>query len=112
MKELENKLALALQEIERLRLENQQLKQRLQLRGTEELQNLSITNTLPQFSPSVVVQKPEPVRSLKTAKGSVHNYSTPDEKIALFRSLFRGREDVYPVRWESKNGKSGYSPAC
>jgi hypothetical protein len=35
-----------------------------------------------------------------------------DEKVRLFASLFRGREDVYPVRWESKAGKSGYSPAC
>ena len=35
-----------------------------------------------------------------------------DEKVALFRRLFRGRIDVYPVRWESKAGKTGYSPAC
>jgi hypothetical protein len=36
-----------------------------------------------------------------------------DEKVALFRRLFRGRADVYPVRWESKaTGKSGYAPAC
>jgi hypothetical protein len=35
------------------------------------------------------------------------------EKVALFRRLFRGRTDVYPVRWESKTtGKAGYSPAC
>ncbi len=35
------------------------------------------------------------------------------EKIALFRSLFRGREDVYPIRFESKKtGRSGYQPAC
>ncbi len=35
------------------------------------------------------------------------------EKVALFRRLFRGRTDVYPVRWESKtSGKSGYAPAC
>ena len=35
------------------------------------------------------------------------------EKLALFRRLFRGRVDVYPVRWASKaTGKSGYSPAC
>lgn len=26
------------------------------------------------------------------------------EKIALFRSLFRGREDVYAQRWESPDG--------
>ncbi|GBL45062.1 putative helicase [Sulfuriferula multivorans] len=25
-----------------------------------------------------------------------------DEKVALFRRLFRGRTDVYPIRWESK----------
>lgn len=36
-----------------------------------------------------------------------------DEKVALFRRLFRGRTDVYPIRWESKaTGKAGYSPAC
>ena len=34
------------------------------------------------------------------------------EKVALFRCLFRGRTDVYPLRWESTKGKSGYSPAC
>jgi len=39
--------------------------------------------------------------------------SPTDKKIALFRSLFRGREDVFPRRWENaKSGKSGYSPAC
>ena len=35
-----------------------------------------------------------------------------DQKVALFRRLFRGRTDVYPVRWESKAGKTGYAPAC
>lgn len=35
-----------------------------------------------------------------------------EEKIALFRRLFRGRTDVYPIRWENKAGKSGYAPAC
>lgn len=40
------------------------------------------------------------------------NRSLPQEKIKLFRSLFKGRTDVYAVRWESKNGKSGYTPAC
>ncbi|MFN7445796.1 MAG: TOTE conflict system archaeo-eukaryotic primase domain-containing protein [Curvibacter sp.] len=34
------------------------------------------------------------------------------EKVALFRRLFRGRTDVYPIRWEGKtSGKSGYAPA-
>ena len=35
--------------------------------------------------------------------------STP-QKIGLFRSLFRGREDVYAARWESPDGRHGYSP--
>jgi hypothetical protein len=43
----------------------------------------------------------------------VHHYSSPEAKIVLFRSLFRGRDDVYPRRFESrKTGKSGYQPAC
>ena len=38
---------------------------------------------------------------------------TPDEKIALFRSLFQGREDVYPRLWTNpRKGKKGYAPAC
>ena len=35
-----------------------------------------------------------------------------NEKLALFKRLFRGRADVFPLRWESKAGKTGYSPAC
>jgi superfamily II DNA or RNA helicase len=35
-----------------------------------------------------------------------------DQKVALFRRLFQGRTDLYPVRWESKAGKTGYAPAC
>ena len=36
-----------------------------------------------------------------------------EAKVALFRRLFRGRMDAYPVRWESQaTGKSGYAPAC
>ena len=39
--------------------------------------------------------------------------SSTAEKIALFRSLFRGREEVFPKRWENpKTGKAGYSPVC
>jgi superfamily II DNA or RNA helicase len=43
----------------------------------------------------------------------IHHRSDPEDKVALFRSLFRGRDDVYPRRFESrKTGKSGYAPAC
>lgn len=44
---------------------------------------------------------------------AITNSSPPAAKIELFRSLFRGREDVYPRRFESrKTGKAGYAPAC
>lgn len=39
-------------------------------------------------------------------------YTDPSEKVRLFKSLFRGRDDVYAKRWESRYGKSGYSPVC
>ncbi len=32
------------------------------------------------------------------------------EQIQLFKSVFKGREDVFAIRWE-KSGKSGYMPA-
>jgi hypothetical protein len=45
--------------------------------------------------------------------GAVTRTSSVETKIALFRSLFRGRTDVYPRRFESrKTAKSGYAPAC
>lgn len=51
--------------------------------------------TVPALTPSV----PAPV--------------TSSEKVALFRSLFRGREDVYPKLWtNAKTGRKGYAPAC
>ena len=55
----------------------------------------------PPIEPVLPAPEPEPSR-----------FSTA-EKVALFRRLFRGRTDVYPIRWESKTtGKSGYAPAC
>jgi len=49
-------------------------------------------------------------QSITTEKQSVG--LTQKEKIALFRSLFRGREDVFAKRWQNKLGLSGYSPCC
>jgi len=44
---------------------------------------------------------------------AVNQHSTAEAKIALFRSLFHGRGDVYPRRFESrKTGRAGYSPVC
>jgi hypothetical protein len=44
---------------------------------------------------------------------SINSESTRAENVQLFRSLFRGREDLYARFWQSKQrAKSGYSPAC
>ncbi len=44
---------------------------------------------------------------------SVTMGSPTADKINLFRTLFRGREDVLPRRWENaKTGKAGYAPMC
>jgi superfamily II DNA or RNA helicase len=46
-------------------------------------------------------------------KRLVKSQSSEPEKISLFRSLFKGREDVYPRRFKSRRtGKTGYQPAC
>ena len=43
----------------------------------------------------------------------INKYSSPDEKIDLFMSLFRGRTDVYAKRCYSKKYESSYYiPAC
>ncbi|MDE0387545.1 MAG: DEAD/DEAH box helicase family protein [Rhodospirillales bacterium] len=62
----------------------------------------------------VELELPEPVaRNGSLAGGPVTERSPAREKVALFRSLFRGRDDVYPKRWENdRTGKSGYAPAC
>src|SRR5437773_3349450 len=43
----------------------------------------------------------------------VTQHASAEAKIKVFRSFFRGREEVYPRRFESrKTGRSGYQPAC
>lgn len=55
----------------------------------------------------------QPSQSIIAAPAPEKLHISTSEKIALFRRLFRGRVDVYPVRWEGKNtNKAGYSPAC
>jgi hypothetical protein len=54
-----------------------------------------------------------PPESARPASAQGISKLSTQKKVDLFRRLFRGRNDVYPVRWESKtSGKSGYTPAC
>lgn len=80
----------ALAECERLKKENEYLKQVL----------------------STIMKKNEHNYSVLSTSSTVNNRSSPQEKIQLFKRLFRGRTDVYAVRWESKDGRAGYTPAC
>ena len=55
------------------------------------------------------------IKAVPSAKAGdpIDRNSTIEKKIALFRRLFRGRTDVFPIRWEnSTTGRSGYAPAC
>jgi len=90
----------ALAECVRLRAENERLRTLLPADG-------EVKEIPPAYSSLQV-----PPEETATVCTSVNCKSSPEEKIALFRKLFRGREDVYPVRWENKKGRSGYIPAC
>lgn len=57
-------------------------------------------------------EPPKAAIPLVVAESAPETQFTIAEKIALFRRLFRGRVDVYPLRWDSAKGKSGYAPAC
>ena len=85
------KLAQAVAECARLREENQQLRRRLGM----PIQGVAAPTGL----------TPVPTNASVTAN------SSKGEKVRLFRQLFRGREDIYAVRWEGRNGKAGYCPA-
>ncbi len=53
------------------------------------------------------------LKDVLPSAGPITNRSPTGEKIALFRSLFRGREDVYSKRWENAaKSKAGYAPVC
>jgi superfamily II DNA or RNA helicase len=57
--------------------------------------------------------QPIPPESAPPAPEPESSRFSTAEKMSIFRRLFRGRTDVYPIRWESKTtGKSGYAPAC
>lgn len=53
------------------------------------------------------------IRRELEARAPADQAVTKTAKIALFRNLFRGREDVFARRWENaQSGKAGYAPAC
>src|SRR6266508_4510457 len=77
------------------------------LRGLLGVDKPERTEPTQPWSPTLAVApRPAPIRS------TVDHGSTPAAKVALFRSLFAGRDDVYALRWENpRTGKAGWSPA-
>lgn len=87
--------------IERLEDENRRLRNLLGL-GTPD-RAAPVTSWDPRLLPP---------GSLVECVKSVDHSSSPEDKIALFRSLFFGREDVFALHWENeRTGKKGWSPA-
>ncbi len=43
---------------------------------------------------------------------AVSDSFSPEQKIEIFKSLFRGRTDIFANRWQNQQGRSGYSVAC
>lgn len=109
-------------ECERLKRENAELRQQLETYLSSEspresiAENPEISELAPILSAADIAQNKEAVvidPSEDFSIASVTKSSSPQEKIELFMSLFRGRTDLYAKRWYSdKSGKSGYQPVC
>jgi len=86
-----------LRQYEVLRKENEVLRSLLKIHGIEYETRMKEDMNKPIYS----------LVSVPTITLSI------DERIRLFQSLFKGREDVFARRWFSKTtGKSGYQPVC
>jgi hypothetical protein len=95
-------------EIDRLAAEAERELARLNIRRAELLSQIAGL----QQEKAVFLQTLEAPLQLASVP-LVTNQSPQEAKIALFRNLFRGREDVYPKRFESlKTGRQGYQPVC
>jgi superfamily II DNA or RNA helicase len=96
------------EEIDRLVAEAEKELERLESQRQSIMDHLK--DLRQQKSLSLSMHGPSKADSLSTI---ITNLSSPEDKVRLFLFLFRGRQDVYPRRFESKRtGKVGYQPAC
>ena len=61
--------------------------------------------------PQIATENQPPTKPVETAP-PVDKEERARQRITLFRTLFRGREDVYARRWENDDGRHGYVPAA
>jgi superfamily II DNA or RNA helicase len=104
--ELLEKCRALLAENHSLREENEILKARLRITDPPRPESSQDTeNHLPLVV--ATLESPE-----KNPQPGMPSQPDPAEKIRLFMSLFKGREDVYAKRWQNREGKAGYAPVC
>src|SRR5581483_9788557 len=91
-----------LAEVAALRAENARLRGLLGLDARAD--DLAVAGWSPTlFAPQPSTAEPVPVLDRSSPRAA---------KVALFRSLFAGRDDVYALRWENtRTGKGGWGPA-
>jgi hypothetical protein len=82
------------EEVQRLQEENLRLRSLLITHGIPIPKVANLTGPPPRISGSESSPK----------------VGTAAQRITLFRSLFRGRDDVYAIRWENADGRTGYMP--
>lgn len=76
-------------------------------------ENKKMKAELARLKGETSLSMPESEIPTEFSTSSINKHSSPEEKIRLFRSLFKGREDVFARRWYSKTtDKSGYQPVC
>ena len=89
-----------------LAAENKRLREALGLSSENIASEKSITEP-------IVFSEKEENNEIPTTVSFITKHSSPEEKIELFMSLFRGRTDVYAKRcYSKKHGSSYYVPAC
>ena len=93
-------------EVEKLRQENERLKALLAHHNIDWKDDL-LRNSRQESTKTTEFKN----ASLSVSENPGRGLSS-EQKVALFRDLFQGRPDVFAKRWESSNGKSGYSPVC
>jgi superfamily II DNA or RNA helicase len=70
-----------------------------------------------------IIDPPRPAAPQEPAEDLIFDFAAPKppiihrqldsaEKIRLFMSLFKGRDDIYAKRWQNRDNRTGYVPVC
>jgi len=114
---IQSKFLILKKKCERLEQENLYLRKLLNISSDEIINIPEEPEILINSNKTNLDGGEKPINYSENEKQSEHNIESTQtlssqEKIQLFRRLFQGREDIFALRWESKNGRAGYSPAC